>query len=127
MFNHFVTFTEVIKLSPTIYYQLQYIEPDNEIIKSCFRKQDLNSIINTYDRIEDKSLIIELLLFQDNIKIWELEWVKFYYRVAIENFDLKDKRIQNLMSDVIYTFVNYSQDEEIKVKLNNLFRKLFTS
>lgn len=119
MFDYFVTFTEVIKLSPIIYYQLQYIEPDNEVIKLCFIKSDLDSIIGIYHRIEDKTLIFDEENYYLKNNLNKLPWSQFYYKVITTHFGI-DKVSREIVCYIIETFVNFGRTKELKDILDKI-------
>lgn len=59
MFSSFVTFTEVVKLSPIIYHNQETINYSDTVIKAIVSKDDIQSALSIIDKVENRSLIIK--------------------------------------------------------------------
>src|SRR5579883_1460825 len=69
MFSSFVIFTEVVKLSSTIYYNHEVINYSDIIIKAIISKNDIQSALSVIDRVEDRSLIIKFASIDESFQV----------------------------------------------------------
>lgn len=90
MFESFVTFTEVVKLSSNVFYFLREVNYSDKILDSIYEKTDPYSFEQIIDLIQDKTLIeksVEMLEFW-YFGLGEEKWLENIFKV-IEYIDLK--------------------------------------
>lgn len=92
MFSNFVTFTEVVKLSPIIHYNLEGLNFHKDIIDLIFAKGDLISASSTFKLVPKEHLdkllkFILLINFRD--RVTSKRWIGLITRtITDDNSDL---------------------------------------
>lgn len=86
MFSNFVIFTEVVKLSPVIHYNLERLNFDLDIINLVFEKRDFVSATVTFKLIERENMnllrkFVELTNLED--KIVTRNWIILIVKTLI--------------------------------------------
>lgn len=69
MFNNFVIFTEVVKLSPNIFHSLKQVNYSKKLLKVIYSRKDIISFESVLDFIKDKELIIKFIKLIENISL----------------------------------------------------------
>lgn len=61
MFSNFVTFTEVVKLSSNVFYEMKTINYHDKLLKLIKQKRDIDTFEEIIHNVEDKHLITEFI------------------------------------------------------------------
>lgn len=136
MFSNFVTFTEVVKLSPIIHYNLEQLNFNKDILSSILQKNDLINATSVFKLIEKKDFkkliqFVELInLHNPNIS---RKWIKLitttttsdelklyniisYYEERLEVFEAT--------SYLFNFFVQYRINVDMKMQLSKMLQEL---
>lgn len=84
MFSNFVTFTEVIKLSPSICFQMKIVNYQKSTLDLIKIRRDYNFIESIFEVIEDKSIINEFVDVLDHSLFYEGS-ARFIFDTAMDN------------------------------------------
>lgn len=63
MFEKFLIFTEVVKLSPNTFYQLRIVNHHDKLLDLIYRRKDIIVLEEVIDLVNDKYLITEFINF----------------------------------------------------------------
>lgn len=111
MFENFVTFTELVKLSSNVFWKMREVNYSNKILNSIYQRRDLEVLEKVLDLIEDKQLIIGFTsVLEDPRKVQIEKWLEIITKAVIEN-SISIPRDNNLIiysSEYgVYDFVKY--------------------
>lgn len=83
MFENFLVFTEVVKLSSNVFYQLEEINYHDKVLDFIYDREDVNTFEKVLDLVEDKYLITRFIKFLKDYGLNETEklWVKNILKV----------------------------------------------
>lgn len=80
MFENFVTFTEVVKLSPNIFSQLREVNYHDKLLDLIRIRNDISTFEQVTDLVENKYLVTGLIeIFQKNHTYLE-RWLKSIFK-----------------------------------------------
>lgn len=71
MFDNFLIFTEVVKLSSNVFWRMREINYRDKLLEVIYKKKDLVTFLEVIELIEDKNLISEIidLIYKDDILV----------------------------------------------------------
>lgn len=64
MFDNFLIFTEVVKLSSNVFWRMREINYRDKLLEVIYKKKDLIAFLEVIELIENKNLIIEIIDLQ---------------------------------------------------------------
>lgn len=136
MFSNFVTFTEVVKLSPVIHYNLERLNFHKDILSSILQKNDLvnaTSIFKLIEKEDFKKLMKFVELINLNTPTISRKWIKLITTtITIDKLKLYniisyyEKRLEvfEATSYLFNFFVQYRINEDMKTQILTMFQEL---
>lgn len=88
MFSNFVTFKEVVKLSPNVFWKMKEVNYNDKLLDLIYLKEDVNTFGEVSDLIENKRLVTKFINVLSNCKQFdEKKWLENIFKF-IEDIDI---------------------------------------
>lgn len=114
MFSYFVTFQEVVKLSPKIWNEQKAINYDKDTLKLIFEKEDAISLDSIFDLLDMDLFIRQFYEYFKSIEHKSRQWKPIDCRYDIIDFLSEVIR-------VILKHMNYSTDDPVIAPMENCY------
>lgn len=88
MFENFVTFTEVVKLSSNVFWRMKEVNYHDKLLKLIYDKEDVFTFEEVIELVENKQLIAKFANILDTCSLsTEGLWVENIFKV-IDHIDI---------------------------------------
>lgn len=115
MFSNFHTFTEVVKLSQSNFYQLRKINYLDNVLNFIIDKRDIDSLEQVFDLVENVRSISKFAHILENPRIYnpdnDKRWIKCIYNISVSKGNINDRQAEDTL---FYWSCIYGLLDEVK-------------
>lgn len=115
MFSNFHTFTKVIKLSQSNFYQLREINYSDHVLDFIFYKQDIDSLQQVFDLVENVRSISKFAHVLENYGAYDRNrdkrLIKCIYNISISKGNINDEEVKDIL---FYWSCSYGLLDKVK-------------
>lgn len=101
MFSNFHTFTEVVKLSQSNFYQLRKINYSDRVLNFIFDKRDIDSLEQVFDLVENVRSISKFACLLENYGAYDRNrdkrLIKCIYNISVSKGNINDEEAEDIL------------------------------